>query len=91
MNKLYPHHVGHYLGLDVHDTSSISRSKVLENGMCITIEPGLYIPDEDVYGEFRGIGIRIEDDVAVTSDGPLVLSVEAPKEICDIEAVMARR
>jgi Xaa-Pro aminopeptidase len=89
MNKIYPHHVGHYLGLDVHDTNTISRSRVLEAGMVITIEPGLYIPDEDEYGEFRGMGLRIEDDVAITRDGPVVLTLEAPKEIVDIEAVMA--
>ena len=59
--------------------------------MVITIEPGVYIPDEDEYREFRGIGIRIEDDVAITKDGPLVLSVEAPKEIVDIETVMSSK
>ncbi|KAJ3255933.1 hypothetical protein HK103_005849 [Boothiomyces macroporosus] len=88
MNTLYPHHVGHYIGLDVHDTASISRSKPLEEGMCITIEPGIYIPDTDEYGIYRGIGIRIEDDICITKDGPVILTVEAPKEIEDIEFTM---
>jgi len=90
MNKLYPHHVGHYIGLDVHDTGAISRSIIFEAGMAITIEPGVYIPDSEEYGVYRGIGIRIEDDICLTNDGPIVLTVEAPKEIIDIEAVMAK-
>lgn len=89
MNKLYPHHVGHYIGLDVHDTSLVSRSRVLEAGMTITIEPGIYIPDEPMYGAYRGLGIRIEDDVLLTTDGPIVLTAEAPKEIADIEHIMS--
>lgn len=91
MNKLYPHHVSHYIGLDVHDTSSISRTRLLEEGMTITIEPGLYIPDEEMYGAYRGIGIRIEDDVLVTNEGPVILTVEAPKEIADIEHLMKQK
>jgi intermediate cleaving peptidase 55 len=91
MNMLYPHHVGHYIGLDVHDTPSISRRLALRPGMVITIEPGLYIPRSDMYPkEYQGIGIRIEDDVAITSGGPLVLSSEAPKEVSDIEELMKK-
>ncbi|KAI8892999.1 peptidase M24, structural domain-containing protein [Globomyces pollinis-pini] len=89
LNNVYPHHVGHYIGLDVHDTPTISRSKPLEAGMCITIEPGLYIPDEPEYGQYRGIGVRIEDDLYISENGPVVLSVEAPKEIIDIETIMS--
>ncbi|KAL2919363.1 aminopeptidase [Polyrhizophydium stewartii] len=94
MNALYPHHVSHWLGMDVHDTGSVSRSTRLSEGMVVTIEPGLYIPDSPNYPpEFRGVGIRIEDDVAVggpsTHGAPVILSVDAPKEVVDIEAVMA--
>ena len=88
MDILYPHHVGHYLGLDVHDTPKISRNKALKEGMVITIEPGIYVPDIPEYGIYRGIGIRIEDDVYISAEGPVVLSVEAPKEIVDIESIM---
>ncbi|KAJ3273564.1 hypothetical protein HDV01_004331 [Terramyces sp. JEL0728] len=90
MNIIYPHHVGHYIGLDVHDTASVSRSKALGEGMCLTIEPGVYIPDLDEYGVYRGIGVRIEDDLCVTKDGPVILTVEAPKEIEDIEFTMSK-
>ncbi|KAJ3303422.1 hypothetical protein HDV03_003790 [Kappamyces sp. JEL0829] len=90
MDKLYPHHVGHWIGLDVHDTSNISRGRRLEEGNCITIEPGVYIPNTPEYGPYRGMGIRIEDDLFISSDGPIVLTAEAPKEIDDIEHIMKR-
>ncbi|KAF9125724.1 hypothetical protein BG015_004833, partial [Linnemannia schmuckeri] len=84
--RLYPHHVGHYLGMDVHDTGDISRSRPLKEGMVITIEPGLYIPRDAAYPEkYQGIGIRIEDNVVIGKTVPYVLSVTAPKEIVDIE------
>ncbi|KAF9932149.1 hypothetical protein FBU30_008836 [Linnemannia zychae] len=84
--RLYPHHVGHYLGMDVHDTGDISRSRPLKEGMVITIEPGLYIPRDSAYPEkYRGIGIRIEDNVVIGKTVPHILSVTAPKEIVDIE------
>ncbi|KAF9941249.1 hypothetical protein BGZ67_005484 [Mortierella alpina] len=84
--RLYPHHVGHYLGMDVHDTGDISRSRVLKEGMVITIEPGLYIPRDPAYPEkYQGIGIRIEDNVVIGKTAPHVLSVTAPKEVVDIE------
>ena len=93
MDTLYPHHIGHYIGLDLHDTPTMSKGLKLEKGMIVTIEPGLYIPNSPEYpAEYRGIGIRIEDDVAVgnaATGGPIVLTAEAPKEIEDIEAVMA--
>ena len=93
MERLYPHHVGHWIGLDLHDTETVSRNTKLKPGMTLTVEPGLYIPNEPQYPEdFRGIGIRIEDDVAVgktIAEGPLVLTAEAPKEVEDIEAVMS--
>ncbi|KAF9363149.1 hypothetical protein BGX34_004768 [Mortierella sp. NVP85] len=84
--RLYPHHVGHYLGMDVHDTGDISRSRPLKEGMVITIEPGLYIPRDPAYPErYQGIGIRIEDNVVIGKTVPHILSVTAPKEIVDIE------
>lgn len=75
-----PHHVSHYLGMDVHDTSTVSRSIHLQPGMVCTVEPGVYIARDrkDVPEEFRGIGIRIEDDVLITSDN----SVEILTERC---------
>ncbi|CAG8512619.1 15894_t:CDS:10 [Cetraspora pellucida] len=87
---LYPHHVGHYLGLDVHDTHYIDRSRRLLRGMVITIEPGIYIPPNDAYPKkYHGMGIRIEDNVVVGATDPIVLSSTAPKEIVDIEYCMA--
>ena len=94
MNRLYPHYIGHYIGLDVHDSPSASRNIKLRNGMVITVEPGLYIPDLDTYPvEFRGIGVRIEDNIAIGNEktgGPINLTVEAPKEISDIEMLMQK-
>jgi Xaa-Pro aminopeptidase len=68
--KYNPTHIGHYLGMDVHDTSQISRAVPLTEGMVITVEPGIYIPrsDTSVPKEFQGIGIRIEDDVIVSNE-----------------------
>ncbi len=92
--KYYPHNVSHFLGMDVHDTGLYivnGSSRKLEAGMTLTIEPGIYIPvnDTTVPEKYRGIGIRIEDDILVTSSGREVLTKNAPKEIADIEAVMA--
>ena len=90
--KYYPHGIGHWLGLDVHDaglTEIEGVSRALQPGMVLTIEPGLYIPpsDTDAPKELRGIGIRIEDDVLVTENGPEVLTHGVPKEVKDIEAL----
>ncbi|MGD8175189.1 Xaa-Pro aminopeptidase [Marinimicrobium sp. ARAG 43.8] len=92
--EFYMHRVGHWLGLDVHDVGDYKidgQWRLLEPGMVMTIEPGLYIaPDnERVPKKWRGIGIRIEDDVAVTRDGCDVLTADVPKEADDIEALMA--
>lgn len=76
--EFFPHKIGHALGLDVHD---VGLYEVLEPGMVITIEPGIYL-------QRLGIGIRIEDDVLVTADGHEVLTSMIPKSITDIEAVM---
>ncbi|KAI9709668.1 MAG: hypothetical protein M1812_007646 [Candelaria pacifica] len=91
METLFPHHVGHYIGLDVHDAPGYPRTGNLKVGQCITIEPGLYIPNDERWPQhFRGIGIRIEDSVCVQTEGPLVLTTEAVKEVVDIEALTDR-
>lgn len=91
--KYYPHNIGHFLGMDVHDTGLYSvngTSRKLEAGMMLTIEPGIYTPVDDhtVPENYRGIGIRIEDDILVTATGREVMTASAPKEIADIEAIM---
>ena len=90
----YMHRTGHWLGLDVHDVGDYKVGdawRQLEPGMVLTVEPGLYIApnNTDVDAKWRGIGIRIEDDVVVTRDGCRVLTDDAPKTIADIEALMA--
>jgi intermediate cleaving peptidase 55 len=88
MEVLFPHHVGHYIGLDVHDCPGYARSIPLKAGHCVTVEPGIYVPDDKRWPEhFRGIGIRIEDSVCVQDDSPLILTTEAVKEVVDIEAL----
>ena len=90
----YLHRTGHWLGMDVHDVGDYKVDgewRLLEPGMCMTVEPGLYIaPDAgEVAKRWRGIGIRIEDDVTVTKDGHEVLTSGVPKAAEDIEALMA--
>lgn len=88
MGILFPHHVGHYIGLDVHDCPGYSRSIQLKAGHCVTVEPGIYVPNDERWpAHFRGLGIRIEDSVCVQEDSPLVLTTEAVKEVVDIEAL----
>lgn len=88
VNELYPHYVGHNLGLDVHDVPEVSRHQPLQVGQVVTIEPGIYIPDDTKYPSyFRNIGIRIEDDIAVGLDSYTNLTVEAAKEVIDIESI----
>ena len=94
VQRYYPHAIGHYLGLDVHDTPSVDSGQCLEGGMVVTVEPGLYIPldDESAPPHFRGIGIRIEDDVFVpdsASQPAEVLTSNAPKRIADVEELLA--
>lgn len=89
---VYMHRTSHWLGMDVHDVGLYKRpdgARVLEPGMVLTIEPGLYIADflEDIAPEWHGIGVRIEDDVLVTAGGHEVLTAAAPKAIDDIEAL----
>ncbi|KAK4948111.1 aminopeptidase [Elasticomyces elasticus] len=86
IEKLFPHHLSHYIGLDVHDSIGYTRKTVLQEGHCITIEPGIYVPDDERWPKhFRNMGIRIEDSVCVQEDSPYVLTTEAVKEIVDIE------
>ncbi|KAK0537042.1 aminopeptidase [Tilletia horrida] len=87
--SLFPHYIGHFLGIDLHDTSSIPRSTRLEEGMVITVEPGLYVSEGDARfpKAFWGLGIRVEDDVLVQATSQVVLSANAPKEVADVEAI----
>ena len=83
-------HISHHVGLEVHDCSTLPRGESLKRGNCITIEPGLYIPDDERWPKhFRGIGIRIEDCVVVgeKKGQETILSVDAVKEIVDLEAL----
>jgi len=90
--RFYMHKTGHWLGLDVHDVGDYridEQSRVLEKNMVLTVEPGLYIgDDDDIPAHFRNIGIRIEDDVRVTEGEPEVLTERVVKAPDDIEQVM---
>ncbi|HZV37909.1 MAG TPA: M24 family metallopeptidase, partial [Pseudoxanthomonas sp.] len=93
--RFYPHKTGHWLGLDVHDVGDYridGESRLLEPGMVFTIEPGLYVSPDDasVDAKWRGIGIRIEDDVAITADGHEVLTGALARSADEVEAFMAR-
>ncbi|QLB21433.1 Xaa-Pro aminopeptidase [Vespertiliibacter pulmonis] len=88
----YMHGLGHWLGLDVHDVGDygVDRDRPLQIGMVLTIEPGLYIPkNADVPEQYKGIGIRIEDNLLITEYGNKNLTSGVPKEIEEIEAIMA--
>ena len=92
--KFYMHRTSHWLGMDVHDAGPYKVAdewRKLAPGMVLTVEPGLYIAEDtdDVDPRFRGIGIRIEDDVLVTETGNEVLSARVPKSIDEIERVMS--
>lgn len=92
--EFYMHRIGHWLGMDVHDVGDYKvhgQWRVLEPGMVMTVEPGLYVaPDNtNVAKKWRGIGIRIEDDVVVTKKGCNVLTSGVPKAVDEIEALMA--
>lgn len=89
--KYYMHGTGHWLGMDVHDVGAYTaaeESRPLQPGMVLTVEPGIYVAiDDDTAPErFRGIGIRIEDDILVTDGEPEVLTAAIPKSIEDVEA-----
>jgi Xaa-Pro aminopeptidase len=91
--RFYMHRTSHWLGMDVHDVGKYylgGTSRALEPGMVLTVEPGIYISptDEQAPEAFRGIGIRIEDDVLVTGGDPDVLTAAIPKEVADLEALV---
>lgn len=97
-NKAYfdffMHRAGHWLGMDVHDEGDYkidNQWRLLEKGMVMTVEPGIYISpnNKKVAKKWRGIGVRIEDDVALTAKGTEILTSEVPKTVADIEALMA--
>jgi Xaa-Pro aminopeptidase len=93
--QFYMHGLGHLLGIDVHDVGIYyydKQSRALETGVVMTIEPGLYVaPDtKDIPEQYLGIGVRIEDDVLCTANGPRVLTTKVPKDADEIEALMAK-
>jgi Xaa-Pro aminopeptidase len=93
--KYFMHKTGHWLGLDVHDVGDYridGSSRLLEPGMVFTVEPGLYIApdDQDAPLEWRGVGIRIEDEILVRAQGPEILTAHVPRDPESIEALMAQ-
>jgi len=93
--RYYPHGVGHWLGMDVHDAGLYYKKgepRAIEANMCFTVEPGLYIPEHDDMAPagYRGIGIRIEDNIRVTESGCEVMTSAAPKEIAELEKVIGQ-
>jgi Xaa-Pro aminopeptidase len=94
--RYYMHQTSHWLGLDVHDAGGYQEeggSVALQEGMVLTVEPGLYLParDEQVPEHFRGIGIRVEDDVVVGAEGPELLTRGVPVAAEEIEALLRQR
>jgi Xaa-Pro aminopeptidase len=98
LRDLFMHGTSHFMGLDVHDVctrgsrNALPKARELKNGMVFTVEPGLYMKADDsrIPVEYRGIGIRIEDDVLITSDGNEVLTRAVTKDADEIEALMAK-
>lgn len=97
LRKWYMHNTSHWIGLDVHDAGVYKPggvARALEPGMCLTIEPGLYFgawrPDVDCPERYANIGIRIEDDVLVTNDGPVILTEDCPKTVEEIEKIVGK-
>lgn len=92
VKKYYPHSIGHFLGMDVHDIGYYEKNNepvLFAEGMCLTVEPGLYVPanDTDAPEHLRGVGIRIEDDILVTKDGHENMTKLAPKEVDEMLAL----
>ena len=97
LKQWYMHNTSHWIGLDVHDAGVYKpggEPRTLEPGMCLTVEPGLYFgawrPDVDCPERYANIGIRIEDDVLITNDGPKILTEDCPKTIGAIEAIVGQ-
>jgi Xaa-Pro aminopeptidase len=93
--RFFMHGIGHFLGLDVHDAGRYKlngAARPLASGVVITVEPGLYIAEdaENIPDKYRGIGVRIEDDVLVTPEGHRVLTSKVPKATSEIEKLMVR-
>jgi Xaa-Pro aminopeptidase len=93
--QFYMHGLGHMLGIDVHDVGRYyygTESRALEPGVVMTVEPGIYVSPatKDIPSQYRGIGVRIEDDVLCTSNGPRVLTNKVPKQAEEIEELMGR-
>ena len=94
--RYFMHKTSHWLGLDVHDVGNYGldgNHRPLEPGMVFTVEPGIYLAadDEDTHAEFRGIGVRIEDDIAITEDGCENLTESIAKDPEDVEALVTDR
>ena len=97
LKNWYMHNTSHWIGLDVHDVGVYmpnGEPRLLESGMCLTVEPGLYFgawrPDVECPERYANIGIRIEDDVLVTDDGPVVLTDKCPKTIDEIQSLVGK-
>ena len=97
LRNWYMHNTSHWIGLDVHDVGVYKPNgepRLLEEGMCLTIEPGLYFgswrPDVNCPPKYSNLGIRIEDDVLITSNGPEVLTAACPKTIDEIESIVGK-
>jgi Xaa-Pro aminopeptidase len=93
LDEFYPHRTGHWIGLDVHDVGRYKNLddayRTLEPGMVLTVEPGIYVQrDGSAADRFKGIGVRIEDDVLCTSGAPEILTASIPKTIEEIEALV---
>ena len=89
-SKFYMHRIGHWLGMDVHDVGSYKQDgdwRELEKGMVMTVEPGIYILDsiEGIDDKWNGIGVRIEDDIAITDSGFELLTPDVPRTIEEVE------
>ncbi len=94
--KYFMHGTSHWLGMDVHDVGRYhleGKPRALAAGCVLTVEPGIYLPpnDDKIPARYRGIGVRIEDDITVTDDGPRVLTHDIPREIDELEALLAAR
>jgi Xaa-Pro aminopeptidase len=95
-HKFYMHGIGHWLGMDVHDTGATEiagEPRPLEAGMVLTVEPGLYIPQDTpgISDDLRGIGIRIEDNILVTDKGYENMTAMCPKEIAELENLVGKK
>jgi len=92
--QYYMHRTSHYLGMDVHDVGRYfvdGKARPLDTGVVITVEPGIYVAEnaEAAPKQYRGIGVRIEDDVLVTPEGPSVLTADVPRSVDDVERACA--